>query len=178
MTDADGPQRWLLVGSGGAGKSTLARTMAERLGLPLIHLDREYWGPKWAKPATEEWRARAEALAAGDRWVMDGNYSGTLDVRMPRAQVVVLLDMSPWRCVWRVVKRRWLDRERPDIPEDCDDQLNWEFIHWIVSYRRRSLPRVLRRLDEHPHLDIVRLRRPAEVDAFVESLGSKSYIWR
>lgn len=171
---AEAARRWLIVGSGGAGKSTLARVMAERLGLPLIHLDREYWGPGWTKPTPEGWRDHATKLAAGDQWVMDGNYSGTLDVRMPRAEVVVLLDIAPWRCVIRVVKRRWFDAERPDIPDDCDDQLNWEFLHWIASYRRRSLPRILRRIDENPHVRVVRIRGQAELDDFLKSLPQVS----
>ena len=78
-------QRILVIGSPGAGKSTLASRIAGRLGLPLIHLDREYFGPGWAVPSKAEWRERVRALAARRSWVMDGNYASTFDIRVPRA---------------------------------------------------------------------------------------------
>lgn len=109
-------------------------------------------------------------LAERDVWIMDGNYSSTLDVRMPRADTVVLLDLAPWRCLWRILKRRWLDADRPDIPDDCIDRLDWSFVHWVASYRMRSLPRVLRIIDANPHLRVYRLRTPAEVRRFLAGL--------
>src|SRR4051812_22129729 len=71
-------RRVLVIGSGGAGKSTFARSLAERLGLPLIHLDALYWRPGWVETPKEEWAREVRRLLSADRWVMDGNYGGTL----------------------------------------------------------------------------------------------------
>src|SRR5436305_14392797 len=100
-------QRILVIGSGGAGKTPVARRLAAILDLPLIHLDAEYWRPGWVKPATAEWRTTVNALIARPKWVMDGNYGGTFDQRMPRADAIVLLDLPRVVCLWHVVKR-WL----------------------------------------------------------------------
>jgi adenylate kinase family enzyme len=76
-------RRILVWGAPGTGKSTLARAIGARLGLPVIHLDAEYWRPGWVAPAQEEWLAQVTALAARDAWVMDGNYSATWHLRLP-----------------------------------------------------------------------------------------------
>ena len=71
-------KRVLVIGSGGAGKSTFATRLGARLGLPVIHLDRVYWQPGWVETPKDEWLRKVEEMCAADAWVMDGNYSGTL----------------------------------------------------------------------------------------------------
>lgn len=165
-------RRWLVVGSGGAGKSTLARALGERLGLPVIHLDREFWRPGWVETPEAEWRARVQTLVQGDAWVMDGNYGGTVELRLPRAQAVVFLDLPAWRCLARVVRRRLtsLFRPRPDLPEGVKDRLDLDFLHWVVTFRWRGRRRLLRKLESDPGVPVYRLRRPSDVRAFLASL--------
>ena len=129
-------QRILVIGSPGAGKSTLASRIAGRLGLPLIHLDREYFGPGWTVPSKAEWRERVRALAARPAWVMDGNYASTFDIRVPRATAIVWLDLPRWHCLasvlWRVARN--YGRARPDLGSDCIERFDWSFMRWIWSY--------------------------------------------
>ena len=66
-------KRILIIGAGGSGKTTLARRLAERTGLPLIHLDQLYWHSGWQATPTEEWRSKVDELIAGETWIMDGN---------------------------------------------------------------------------------------------------------
>jgi adenylate kinase family enzyme len=142
-------RRILVIGSPGAGKSTLARRLAERLDLPLIHLDREYFGPGWTMPPRPEWRERVRALAARPAWVMDGNYSSTFDLRMPRAQAIVWLDLPRWRCIagvlWRVAKH--YGRVRPDLGPGCTERFDGSFLRFIWSYPRDMRPRIARLLE-------------------------------
>src|SRR5262245_19550670 len=86
-------QRIMIIGGPGTGKSTLARRVAERLGLPVVHLDRHYWSLGWVAPEAAAWRCRVAELAGAEAWVMDGNYSGTFDLRLPRAQALIWLDL-------------------------------------------------------------------------------------
>jgi adenylate kinase family enzyme len=167
-------QRILVIGSSGSGKSTLARVMGAKLGLPVIHLDREYWSPGWIEPKPEAWTARVEALAARDAWVMDGNYSGTFSIRMPRAQAVVWLDLPRRvyfpRALLRTVKN--YGRVRPDLGPGCPEKFDWSFYaDWVWTYPTRSRPRTLALLKELPKDKvIVVLRRPREVRSFVAGL--------
>ena len=68
-----------MIGSGGAGKSTAARRLAAATGLPLVHLDREYWHPGWRPTPPEDWRLRVSELIAAEHWVLDGKDMGPAD---------------------------------------------------------------------------------------------------
>jgi adenylate kinase family enzyme len=166
-------RRILIVGSSGAGKSTLARAVARRLGLPLIHLDRHYWRPGWTAPADADFRAQVVALAARPSWVMDGNYGSTLDLRLPRADLLVLCDPSRLRCLVRVLRRRWTYRAtpRPDLPDGCPEQVDLPFLRYVWSYPRRSRPRVLAAARTiTPDLPVLRLRNRRQIRRWLATL--------
>ena len=85
--------RVLVVGSGGAGKSTFARELGARRGLPVVHLDRLYRRPPWTETPPDEWQEVVQSVVADERWVIDGNYSGTLELRLGAADTAILLDV-------------------------------------------------------------------------------------
>ena len=141
-------KRVLVIGPGGAGKSTFARRLAERTGLPLIHLDRLYWRRGWQPTPEEEWRAKVQEIARGETWIMDGNYGGTLDLRLEACDTIVFLDVSRIVCLWRVLRRQlWhLGRVRPELAPGCPERIRWEFLTWIWTYPSRRGGRILQRL--------------------------------
>ena len=166
-------QRILVIGSPGAGKSTLAQRLAGRLDLPLIHLDREYFGPGWTIPEKEEWRERVSALAAGPRWVMDGNYASTFDLRVPRATVIVWLDVPRWRCalsvLWRVAKN--YGRTRADLGPDCIERFDRSFMRWIWSYPTKMRPKTARMLERlRPDQRVFVLKSRSDIPALEAEL--------
>ena len=119
-----------------------------------------------------EFDRKVTALVAPERWVIDGNYSRTLHLRLPRAEAVVLLDRNPLLCLWRVLGRARSSDPRPDIAEDCPERLpDRQFVWWILTYRWRSRPKVLRRVAEHPALPLVVLRSGREVERFLSELA-------
>jgi adenylate kinase family enzyme len=126
-------RRVLVIGISGAGKSTFARELARRTGLPLIHLDKEFWRPGWTTTPLPEWRAKVEALAARDAWIMDGNYGATLDLRLPRADAVIWFDYLRLRCLrqiaWRIATT--YGRVRPDLAPGCPEQIDLEFLRFV-----------------------------------------------
>ena len=167
----------MVIGSGGAGKSTFARRLGELLRLEVIHLDAEHWRPGWREPSKAEWRARVEELVGRESWVMDGNYSGTLDVRLAACDTVVFLDLPRAVCVWRVLKRMLMYRNsrRPDMAEGCDEKLDLKFLRWVWDYPKRTRPDVLRRIGECAgEREVYRLRSRAEVERFLESAATLS----
>lgn len=160
--------RILIAGSCAAGKSTLAVALAGRLGLPVVHLDRHYYSSGWATPDTGAWRATVSRLAAGDEWVMDGNYGSTLDLRLPRADEIVLVDMPRRVTLYRALTR-WLRRNRVDPLEGSPERITWGFLRWIWRYPTHGRRILLDAIAEHaPGTPLVRLRTRREIAEFVE----------
>lgn len=143
----------LVIGSGGAGKSTFAKQLGERLNLHVIHLDALYWKPGWVEPPKDEWATTLDGLLKREAWIMDGNYSGTLERRLAACDAVVFLDVPPHVCSWRVLKRLWRYRNatRPDMAEGCHERFSLQFLLWVWNYRRRTRPKIVRLLKQYEH---------------------------
>lgn len=166
-------QKVMILGCCGSGKSTLARQVAERLQLPLLHLDAHYWKSGWVEPTAEDWERQVTALVQQDAWVMDGNYNKTLDLRLPYADTVIYLDLPQWLCLWRVFKRwiQYAGKTRPDMAADCPERLEWEFLKYVWEFPKKRRPKLLQKLQSLPDSQqVIVLRSPAEVKAYVRSL--------
>jgi adenylate kinase family enzyme len=161
-------QRVAIIGSGGAGKSTLARELGRITGLPVHHLDRYMWQSGWVmRPDDEEDRILLD-LASRDRWIIDGNYGRTMPVRLAAADTIIFLDLSNWLCAWRIVRRAIegmrSGQVRSDMADGCLEECDWEFIKWVWNYPRRSRPKVLNWLEQHRgRATVYRLRTPREI---------------
>lgn len=110
-------RRIVVTGLAGSGKSTLAVALAARTGLPVSHLDLAFWKPGWVAPSATEWREKQSVVLAGDEWIADGNYHETLDLRIERAETVVVLDMPWWLCSARALRRGFTMPGQ--LPEGC-----------------------------------------------------------
>ena len=163
-------KRILIIGSGGAGKSTVATKLGQFLNLEVNHLDKCYWRPGWVEPPREVWVQTVTDLISRDSWIIDGNYSGTLEVRMHRCDTIVFLDMSRLVCVWRIVKRnlQYRSSDRPDMAQGCPEKLDPGFVSWVWNYPRRSRPQVVELIRTHQNgKRVIWLRSKADVKKFL-----------
>jgi adenylate kinase family enzyme len=169
------PPKIAVQGTSGSGKTTVARELARRLGVPHLELDALHHGPNWLETPAEEFRRRVAAATAGDGWVVDGNYDSKLgDLVLGRADTVVWLDL-PLRVALSRVTRRTIRRIRTGEELWSGNRESWRggffgwesmFVWTIRSHLRNRRARA-QRLARHPGLQVVRLRSRKEVESYL-----------
>ena len=170
-------RRIVVTGLAGSGKSTFSRALGARTDLPVIHLDRYFWNPGWVASTPTEWREKQDRLLQGEEWIADGNYHDTLDLRLERADTVIVLD-TPWPiCMGRAMLRS-VRRSGGQMPEGCDDsawrRLRGELpVAGRVWRKRRWEPAlergIIARHGRHTSLHV--LRSKASIARFLDRLG-------
>ena len=164
-------ERVAVVGPGGAGKSTFARQLGQRSGLPVVHLDQHFWKPGWVETPKADWAPYQERLFGGDRWIADGNYGGTLDVRLRRADTVIILALRPSVCVLSALHRTVGNHGVAVQAAGCPERLDTAFLRWIWRYQKDSRPRLDEAVVRHcDHLDIIQLVSRRKAQAFLDQL--------
>jgi adenylate kinase family enzyme len=150
-------RRVVIFGSGGAGKSVLARRLGAIRDLPVAELDQEFWNDRLDPLPIADWRERQRALSAGDEWILEGDLGpfDDLEPRLRRADTVVVLDLSRWLCLWRSARR---GRERRDY---------WR---WVLRWQRESKPQLLDAIARWaPEAEVVVLRNRHAVSEWMRS---------
>ncbi|MEM8485025.1 MAG: adenylate kinase [Bacteroidota bacterium] len=174
--------RILVVGSSCAGKSTLSQKLSAALDLHYIQLDALQWMPGWTERDDPTFfKMLTEAVTQHSHWVIDGNYSRTHAISWPRAQVVVWLNYSYSRVVWRALTRtcrRVFTREQlysGNVETFRRSFLSRDSILWWViktfHYRRRRYSDI-RKKNAYAHLVWIELRRPIPLDALILKIES------
>ena len=161
----------MIMGCSGAGKSTLARELHQLTQLEVIHLDQYYWKSNWIESEKAEWEKVVRILAQKEEWIMDGNYSSTMDIRVERADTLIYLDYPTLTCLWRITKRilQYYGQERPDMPLGCPERFDLEFYHYVATYNLTRRKKMMNRLKELPaEKAVFILRNDGEVQQFLE----------
>lgn len=166
-------ERVMIIGCGGAGKSTLARALGERTGLPVVHLDQLWWAPgNWQHMERAEFDERLKAELCKPRWILDGNFNRTMELRLAACDTVIYLDYPRLVCLknWigRVIKN-W-GRTRQDMGPGCQEWFDPEMAKWIWTFNKTNRARYHALLEglEGKSVHIFRSRR--QVTKFLEKL--------
>ena len=112
---------------------------------------------------------------------MDGNYNGTMNLRLAAADTIVFVDLPRWLCLWRVIKRRVMfhGRGRPDTSEGCTARLTWGLLRWIGAYPPFRKPKNLQMLAEQSeNKRVIHLKGKREVERFLFAVQAISGRWR
>ncbi len=165
-------ERIIIIGCGGAGKSTLARQLGEKLGLPVVHLDKLFWKPGWVHLTDEEFDAVHRQALAEEKWIIDGNFNRTMEERVARCDAIIYLDFNRFACLFGVFKRilTTYGTVRPDMGEGCPERFDWEFLQWVWNYNKDKRERNYKLLNEAEHAETIVLKNRRAVKMFLNSL--------
>ena len=165
-------ERILIIGCGGAGKSTMARQLGDKLQIPVVHLDKLFWMPGWVESSRDEIDAKIMAEMAKPQWIMDGNYNRTLAERMRHCDTIIYLDFSRFACLMGVLKRviTTYGTVRPDMGEGCPERFDGEFLQWVWNYNKNKRESNYRLLNEATHAETIVLKNRRAVKKFLKSL--------
>lgn len=173
--------RIVIIGSPGAGKSTLARTLGSMLDMKVIHLDRYFWKPGWKEYPRDERARILQELVKIERWIIEGTYLSTSDIRINAADMVVFLDMPTWLCLYRVIRRRFQDarKQRSDLPDGCTERLRPLYLLKMLAFRQKDRRLLLSKIqsyekNEQKGKSIYQLRTQKDIDLFLKNLPSHS----
>lgn len=161
----------ILIGSGGSGKSTLAKQLGNKLNIKVHHLDALFWKANWEGVPREEQKKVQKNLIKEEEWIIDGNYGGTMDLRLNAADTIIFLDIHRTICVYRAFKRivQYRNKTRPDMGAGCEERLDLQFFKWIWEYPNKKKPAILKRLDQlSKGKEVIILKSPNEVKRFLK----------
>ena len=167
----------MVVGvSAGAGKSTFAVNLGEKLGLPVYHLDSYYWKAGWIESELEDFRAAQEKIVSDDTWIIEGNYSSTFDIRWAKADTFIYLELPLRVCVYRVLKR-WLTnigKNRPDMADGCTEKMDLAFLKFIITTYAERKAKMRERLRKFQEADsanhVIYLANKKQIAGFLRTI--------
>jgi len=177
MNDSE-PERIVVIGTTGSGKTTLAKQIAQCLNMPHIELDYLHWEPNWTEVPDEVFRERVKDAIAADSWVTDGNYSVVRDLLWPRATIIVWLDYSFPITFGRLLRRTIHRAITQETICNGNRESFWlsffskdSILLWLFQTygeNRKKYP-LLFQQPEHAHLKVLRLRSPRETENWLRN---------
>lgn len=170
-------KRIMVIGCCGAGKSTLSKKLNSITNIELFHLDQYYWKPGWEETKAEDWQKIVKEIAQKDKWIIDGNYRGTMDLRLERADTIIYLNYSTLICLWRITKRilKYRGQVRPDMPEGCKERFDLEFYLFVSTFNLKRRNKIIEKLDTiKPHKEIIIIRNDKMLIQYLTNLEEKS----
>ena len=135
----------LIVGCGGAGKSTLAVMLGQKLNINVVHLDKLHWLSGWIERDDTEFEILLENELKKESWIIDGNYFRTFEKRLKNAELCIFLDYSTEPSINSVKERvdKYAGTNRPDMTVGCIEKVDDEFIEWVYNYNCDIRPKIL-----------------------------------
>lgn len=165
----------LVIGCPGSGKTTLAKSLASKLDLPLVHLDALFWRDGWKNLSAGEFDKLLEKELEKPRWIIDGNYNRTLITRLRRADTVIYLDYPRRICLAGVIGRYFKNRgkTRSDIGGNCPEKLDFPFLKFVWEFNKKYR-KFYRELLAGSGIKAYIFRSRRQTRAFEKSLCGKS----
>lgn len=167
--------RIIILGPAGSGKTTLSLFMSKLFNIEPIHLDKEYWLPNWERPDNEKWNKKLQTFVDRECWIIDGNYIDSLDIRLEKADLVIMLDIDANTCVYSIILRtiKGYFVRRKDLAKGCEDKFDESkknLISWARQFKTAYFPQLIDLCIKYPNVDIKLFRTRKSARKFVERI--------
>lgn len=160
-------QKIIVLGCPGSGKSTLSEKLRDATGLPLFHLDAIWWNPDRSHISREEFDQKLDKILQTDKWIIDGDYSRTYEIRFQSCDTVTFLDYSVDECMSGIKER--IGKVRADMPW-VEQELDPELVKLVENYPKANRPVILSLLEKYPDVNRVVFKSRLEASKWMDSI--------
>ena len=160
-------QKITVIGCPGSGKSTFSRALRDKLGLPLHYLDILWHKPDRTNVTREEFDEKLIKILKGEKWIIDGNFNRTLEMRVNACDTVFLLDFPVEVCLSGVESR--IGKKREEMPW-VEEEFDPEFKEWIINFPKDKLPYIYQILEKYNDKNIIIFKSREEMSEFLSRL--------
>lgn len=165
-------EKIIIIGSPGSGKSTFARRLREITDLPLYHLDMIKHKPDKTEISKDEFDVKLNDIISKDKWIIDGNYQRTIEVRLKACDTVFLLDYPLDVCLSGAEAR--IGQKRSDMPW-VETEFDPEFKQWIIDFPIKALPKIYELLEKNNDKEIVIFKSREQAEEYLVNLRKRTF---
>ena len=158
----------IIIGCPGSGKSTFGRKLKSITDLPLYHLDMMYWNKDKTTVSKEIFIERLKKTMNNSKWIIDGNYGSSMEMRLKECDTVFFLDYPTEVCIEGIETRK--GKPRSDMPWIENDNTDDDFISFINNYNSESRPEVIKLLEKYSSKNIIIFYSREESEKYLVSL--------
>lgn len=160
----------ILIGCPGSGKTTFAKTLGEKLTVPVTHLDQIMWLPGNVAIPYQQFLQAQEEVFKKDSWIIDGNYTKSIPNRIDKAETIIFFDTSRIVCLWRIIKRYFMNfgKPAPDLGGNNSYVLDFKLIKFVLTYPSRDIYKMLENIKPNKTLYII--KHDSDLDLVLNSI--------
>lgn len=161
-------EKVVIIGCPGSGKSTFGRKLKSIIGLPLYHLDMMFWNEDRTTVSKEAFIRQLQDVMSNSKWIIDGNYSSTMEMRIKECDTVFFLDYPTEVCIGGIESRK--GQPRSDMPWIENEDTDEAFIDFVNTYNSESRPKVINLLEKYSTKNIIIFKTRTESEEYLSLL--------